>query len=73
MPLLHLPVIQQKVYYHLGDYNHEDNLGDMIIGAWYSAQGWNSKSIKVWCIFLMVAASCWTPTTLTSTSILGAA
>ncbi|MEZ3139647.1 inovirus-type Gp2 protein [Citrobacter braakii] len=66
-------LFNKDVYYHLGDYNHEDNIGDMIIGAWYSTQGWNSKSLKVRCIFQMVATSCWTPTSLTSTSILGAA
>nr|WP_270562130.1 inovirus-type Gp2 protein [Citrobacter portucalensis] len=66
-------LFNKDVYYHLGDYNHEDNIGNMIIGAWYSTQGWNSKSIKVRCIFQMVATSRWTPTTLTSAIILGAA
>lgn len=32
-------LFNKDAYYHLGDYNHEENLRGMITGAWYSALG----------------------------------
>jgi hypothetical protein len=32
-------LFNKDAYYHLGDYNQEDNLRGMITGAWYSALG----------------------------------
>ena len=33
------PLSNKDACYHLGDYEHEDNLRGMITGAWYSSLG----------------------------------